>query len=330
MIRSEPGTTFLRAPFVSDLDRLDADFVFVGVPCGSPYDTSRPGPSSQGPDTVRRAVEEFGYVTQLDHFDFDCDGPLLPENARLVDAGDVAVDLADVDAGKRETTEAIRAIVASGAVPLVVGGDDSIPPLVAAGFRDTPGIHVLHIDAHVDFRDELGGIRDGYSSPIRRVRELPGIGEIVQVGLRGVGSARAIEVESARAAGNRLVTASELHERGAGAVFAQLPDDRPWFVTIDCDGLDPSVAPGVAWPEPDGLSYRDVATFVRGLAREGRLAGIEFTEFVPALDVRSLTALAISRLLMNVVSLTPLGRPVSRSNGQGDRLRGAPARLARS
>jgi len=75
-------------------------------------------------------------------------------------------------------------------------------------------------------------------------------------------------------------------------------------VTIDCDGLDPSVAPGVTYPEPDGVTYGEAAVFVRGLARAQRLAGVEFTEFVPPLDVRSLTALAIGRLLMNVVSLT--------------------------
>ena len=82
--------------------------------------------------------------------------------------------------------------------PLVVGGDDSIPPMVVGAYRDFKRIHLLHIDAHIDFRDEVRGVRDGYSSPIRRIREMPWIDRIVQVGMRGPGSARPQDVADAR------------------------------------------------------------------------------------------------------------------------------------
>jgi agmatinase len=201
--------------------------------------------------------------------------------------------------------------VAAGVVPLIVGGDDAIPPVVGRGLAALRRVHVLHIDAHLDFRDEVDGVREGYSSPIRRLREQAWIGEIVQVGLRGVGSARRAEVEAARRAGNRLVTARELHERGAQEIVRTLGADAPWFVTIDCDGLDPSIAPGVGYPEPDGLTFHEAATFVRALARDGRIAAIELTEYRPALDLRQLTALTILRLLTSVISLAPSrdGRP---------------------
>jgi agmatinase len=304
MQRARPVITFLHADYAADPSLTEADFAFLGVPYGSPY-TMRGvhGSAGDAPDAVRRAAHEFEYHTELDHWDFDCDGPLLPADVRVVDCGDAPGDPRDMEWGKREATLLVRRVVEAGALPLIVGGDDAIPPIVAAGLG--ADMHVLHIDAHVDYRDELFGVRDGYSSPIRRLRELPNVHEIVQVGLRGVGSGRAAEVEAAIADGNRLVTARELHERGAPAVFAELPDDRPWFVTIDCDGLDPAVAPGVDWPEPDGITYGEAATFVRGLAKQGRIAAIEFTEYVPHLDVRFLTGLAVGRLLMNVISLSP-------------------------
>ena len=153
-------------------------------------------------------------------------------------------------------------------------------------------------------RDEVEAWKE--RCPIRRLRDLPFVERIVQIGLRGIGSARRAEVEAARAAGNHLITRQQIRARGATAVLAELDDHAPWFVTVDCDALDPSVAPGVTFPEPDGLTYAEAAVFVRELARAGRLAGIEFTEYVPALDVRSLTALAISRLIMNVITLTPV------------------------
>lgn len=313
MDRVRPLLTFLAAPFAEDLSALSADLAFLGVPYASPYDMRGVSPpAANGPEAVRRLLHEIEMDRCFDHWDVDCDGPVLPPGTRLVDCGDVVGDPRDLEGNKRRATAVVRSIGEAGAIPLVVGGDDAIPPIVAAGFSAVPGgIHVLHIDAHIDFRDSVHGVKDGYSSPIRRLREMSFVGEIVQVGMRGIGSARRAEWEAAHEAGNRILPATELHARGAEAVFAELPQDRQWFVTIDCDGLDPSVAPGVTYPEPDGVTYGEAAVFVRGLAREQRLVGVEFTEFVPALDVRSLTALAIGRLLTNVVSLTqPLRSPL--------------------
>lgn len=305
MSLAKPASTFLNVPRAEAFERLAPSFVFLGIPFTTPYGGEMGGrPCAGAPAAVRAASLEFEYDKLLDHYDFDCAATVLPAGVSVLDAGDVACSPGETAASAREATRIVREIADAGAVPLVVGGDDALPPMVAAGLASTE-LHVLHIDAHVDFRDEVCGIRDGYSSPIRRLREMAHVDEIVQVGLRGVGSARAGEVADARAAGNVLIGASELHAIGAALLLDELRDDRPWFVTIDCDGLDPSVAPGVEWPEPDGVTYGEAATLVRGLAQAGRIAAIEFTEFAPAHDVRSLTALAICRLLMNVITLTP-------------------------
>jgi agmatinase len=195
----------------------------------------------------------------------------------------------------------MRTVLEAGAFPLVVGGDDSIPIPVFAAFEGRGPVNVLHVDAHLDFRHERGGVTHGYSSVIRRIREMSHTGRIVQVGLRGVGSARAQEVGDALAAGNVLIRADDVHEHGPDLVIGQLPDDAPWWVTIDLDGLDPSIAPGVGWPQPGGLTFWQIATILRSLAGEGRMIGIDLVEHAPAFDVRQLTLLTMTRLLLNVI-----------------------------
>jgi len=240
------------------------------------------------------------YRDDLEHYDFNLGGPLFPGAAgvRLVDRGDVPGDPRDLPGNLERATAAVRSVVAAGAVPLVVGGDHAIPPLVVRGLSNAEPLDVLHIDAHLDYRDEVGGVRDGYSSPIRRLRELPWVRSIVQVGLRDIGSARLAEVEAALAAGNVLVRAEEVHEHGVDWIVESFPPDGRVYITVDIDGLDPSCAPGTLWPAPGGLLFWQAARLVRSLARRCRLAGMDVCELAPARDPQGHTALVITRLLM--------------------------------
>ena len=123
-------------------------------------------------------------------------------------------------------TEAVRRILERGAIPICLGGDDSVPIPIVRAFEDRGPLTILQVDAHLDFRDEVDGVREGYSSPMRRASEMDHVARMIQVGLRGVGSARASDVEDARAAGNLLVTARELRERGVAWLLEQLPRGR--------------------------------------------------------------------------------------------------------
>lgn len=306
MSRMTPLMPFLGGHFEPNLERLEADFAFLGVPYGQPYDMRgvRSG-AADAPEAVRLTAHALEYDVEHDHWDFDVEGELVPPGVRIADCGDVIGDPRNLDAAPQAASEAVASIVAAGALPMIVGGDDAIPPIVSRGLESIGPVNVLHVDAHLDFRREVDGVTEGYSSPIRVLRGQPWIGHIVQVGLRGVGTARRPEVEDAREAGNKLITARQVHEQGPRMVFDHLPDDARWFVTIDCDGLDPSIAPGVGYPEPDGITFHEVSTLVRGLARADRIAAIELTEYRPALDIRQLTALTIIRLLSNVISLAP-------------------------
>jgi agmatinase len=279
-----------------------ADVAILGIPYGVPY----PAPGltagcAEAPSAIRARSQRLSRF--IGHHDFDLDGPMLPPGSalRLVDAGDVDGDPDDGPANAARAASAIRDLFAAGATPIVLGGDDSIPIPVLRAYAEHGPIWVLQVDAHLDFRHEVAGVQDGYSSPMRRAAELPHVQRIVQVGLRGVGSARTEDVADARAAGNRLVTARELRERGVGALLEELPPDASVFIAFDCDGLDPSVLPAVSAPSPGGLSYEDAAQLVGGVARRCRLAGAAFTELVPSLDPTGISALVVVRLVMRLI-----------------------------
>ena len=293
-----PEAGFLGASIEPELERLDADIAILGVPHGWPY--PRPGLTAgcaDAPAAVRRRSQRLARF--VDHWDFDVDGPLRIR--RIVDAGDVPGDPLDGAGNSERTREAVSAILDRGAVPICLGGDDSVPIPILRAYEGRGPMTVLQVDAHLDFRDEVEGVREGYSSPMRRASEMPHVAQIVQVGLRGVGSARATDVADARAAGNLLVTARELREQGAAWLLDQLPTDASVFVSFDGDGLDPSVLPAVSAPAPGGLSYAEAADLLSGVGR--RLAGAAFTEYVPARDVNDISALVVARLAILLAAL---------------------------
>ena len=297
MHTNPPQAGFLGVSVETDLSDLDADVAILGVPHGWPY--PRPGATAgcaDAPAAVRRRSQRM--TRFVDHWDFDLDGPMRLE--RVVDAGDVPGDPTDGPGNSQRTTEVVAAIVARGAVPVCIGGDDSVPIPILRAYEGRGPITVLQFDAHLDFRDEVEGVREGYSSPMRRASEMAHVERIIQVGLRGVGSARVSDVEDARSAGNLLVTARELRERGVGWLLEQLPADASVFVSFDCDGLDPSVCSAVSAPAPGGLSYGEAWDLLAGVSP--RLAGMAITEYVPALDNNHLSALAVTRLTSAVIA----------------------------
>jgi agmatinase len=294
-----PEKPFLGCPVVSDLARVDADVVVLGIPHAVSYagDEREQRGLATAPGAVREVSQQF--AEDVTHHDFDLGHAFLREGGpRLVDVGDVPFEFGAGAENARRADEVLSQIVGQGVMPLVIGGDDSIPPIVARALADHATFDVVTIDAHLDFRDEIDGERFGRSSPARRLSELPQARSVTQIGLRGIGGSRTSELEDARAAGHRLITAAEVHERGHRWLGEQLPSGGDVFVTIDVDGMDPSVAPASGWPQPGGLSFRHVAGIIAELSKSGRIIGGDIVELLPCRDVNGLTALTATRLLM--------------------------------
>jgi agmatinase len=239
----------------------------------------------------------------MEHWDFDLGGPLLAgTGARIVDVGDVTGDPLDIPACVAGATNAVRAIRAAGAIPIVLGGDDSIPIPVLRAYEHLGPITLLQVDAHIDWRDEVGGVSEGYSSPMRRASEMGWIEGMIQVGIRGVGSARERELRDAIEYGAQIVSARDVSRLGVEeSVMSKLPLDRPCFITIDCDGLDPSIMPAVGAPVPGGLLFNEVADILHGVARRVPVVGMSLVELTPARDVNGLSALTATRLILNLI-----------------------------
>ncbi|MDI6022735.1 arginase family protein [Leucobacter sp. UT-8R-CII-1-4] len=275
------------------------DIVIFGAPYGSPYWMS--GVHSDAANAPRvfreRANRRFG--AHKNRYDFSLGGTLLGDSGvRLLDLGDLNGNPRDLSANAAAVTATVNAVVQRGGVPIVLGGDDSVPILVAKGYQATvPTVNVLQIDAHIDFADIAHGRSDGFSSTMRRIREMPWVGQIVQVGARGTGSATPEDYAAALAAGNLIVPMAELRERGVSHVLTQMNSELPWFVTLDVDGLDPTIAPATSCPVPGGMNFEEAETLLAAVAGNLGLAGIDIVEHFPSLDVGETTSTTLSRLL---------------------------------
>lgn len=295
LTRPPATASFLSSPVVTDLGGLEADFAVIGIPHGVPYDPGAPATAAvQAPRAVRERSARYGVFRE--HHDFDSGGPMLPRDVRLVDVGDAVTPPGERPHRDAAATRAVAALLARGAVPVVLGGDDSTPPFALAAYEGHGPVTVVQVDAHIDYRDEVRGERWGYSSPMRRAAEMEWVERVVHVGARGVGSARREELEATLARGNAVVTAREVHERGAAAALERVPAGGRYFVAIDVDGFDPAVMPGSLALAPGGLTYWQGLDLLRGLQERGRIVGLGFAEYYPDRDVNGITALGIVRL----------------------------------
>ncbi|MDP9366344.1 MAG: agmatinase [Chloroflexota bacterium] len=310
----EGRPTFAGFPRCGDLAGLDADVAVLGVPYGVPYDMEgSTSPSSTAPAAVREESRRF--ARYLGHYDLDLGGELFAgRDVRAVDCGDVAMTPGRYEANNAATTAAVRTFLDRGAVPIVLGGDHAVPIPVLRAYEGHGPVCLVQIDAHLDWRDEIGGVREGLSSPMRRASEMPWIRGMAQIGLRGVGSARREEFEAATSYGSVLIRAAELHREGVEAVLDRLPAADRYYVTLDADGLDPSIAPGVGYPAFGGVTYDQAFDLFRGIAARGAVVGFDVVEIRPAVDVRGLTSLLAARLILNLLGLLAregrIGRPV--------------------
>ncbi len=282
-----PRPTFAGVPGVARDDLGNHDVVIVGAPVdwGTSY---RPG-TRFGPKAIREA----------DYLPPDASRPHLPTGIDalatldVVDAGDIETPPGYLELSLETVRNRVGAIAATGAVPLVLGGDHSITFATAGGVADHHGhgnVALVHFDAHADTGEESWGQLHGHGTPMRRLIESGAVpGErFVQIGLRGYWPPPST-VAWMREQGMRSHFMAEIVERGLGPVVDEAvervsADADHVFLSVDIDVVDPGAAPGTGTPEPGGLTSRQLLDTVRRLCRDLPVAGCDLVEVSPPYD----------------------------------------------
>jgi agmatinase len=271
-----------------------------GAPHGTPYRGIDNRIHATAPNAFRKALGED--AAWLDHWDFDLDGPLLGNaTCRVADLGNLPTKSKDGKGNRKLIETQTRKIIEAGAVPLMLGGDDSTPIPFITGFSGSAPITILQIDAHIDWRDERLDEKLGFSSTMRRASEQPHVWRIVQVGMRGIGSAREEEVVAAKQWGAHIFTSRHVHHKGLAEILETIPEDSDCLVTFDCDAIDTSQMPAVSYPSPGGLTFMQVTDLIAGVAARARIAGFTMVEFVPRKDRDGSSAFTAARIAANVI-----------------------------
>ncbi|AJY73896.1 arginase [Paenibacillus beijingensis] len=290
--------SFAKYPICTDLDQLDADVAIIGVP----YDMGTQFRSGTrfGPRSIRESSTLYSFGLN-GSYDPERDEMFLAPPWRIVDCGDVDMVHGDLQQCFENIEAAVRKIISKGAMPVVLGGDHSITIPVSKALDSLGPVCAIQIDAHLDWADHRSGQRFGHGSPMRRMAEMDHIQGMAQLGIRGIGSSIKGDFDDARAYGSVILSPREMRKLGIEGVLERIPDAERYFLTIDIDGIDPSVAPGTGTPSPGGLYYDEVNELLEALAKKGEIVGFDFVEVAPAYDHSGMTGQVAARLTLDLI-----------------------------
>lgn len=293
--------TFAKSSVCTDWDAIDADVAILGAPndMGTQW---RPG-ARFGPRGIREAstLFSFGHAGAYDHEDDVL--YLGAQDVRMVDVGDADIVHTDMHQSNANIEFAVRKILQAGAMPVVLGGDHSIHAPVIKAYEGHGPIHIIHFDAHLDFVDERHGVRYGHGNPLRRASEMQHIVGMTQLGIRNVSSSNRDDYDAARAAGSRILSVRDVRRLGCEGVLELIPQGIDYYITIDIDGFDPSIAPGTGTPSHGGFLYYEVLEIIQALAKrsQGKIVGMDLVEVAPAYDPAGVTSILAAQLLLNSI-----------------------------
>ena len=293
--------SFINLPVCTNWRDLSADAVIFGVPFGKPYlQNNFPNDQSLAPFALRSASDRIIVEHASINMDYE-DTRSLANGINFVDGGDIPLVNNDVSAHYLQGEEAVRYAVTKGIIPVTIGGDDGITNPVLRGLDVAGNIALIQIDAHLDWKSERYGEKDGYSSPMRRASELSHVSSIHQIGIRSFGSSTEEEVKVARKWGADIHTARQVHAQGIDRVIKALPKDVKFFITLDVDGLDPSVMPGTVALAPGGLLWWQLIDLLDGISEKGPIIGLNVVELSPKNDLNQISMIGVGRFIVALV-----------------------------
>jgi len=291
--------SFGKYPYQPDWSAIDADFAVLGAPFD--FGTQFRAGARFGPRGIREAstLFSFGHAGAYDHED-DLTY-LAADEVRIVDIGDA--DIVHTDTVKSHTNieTGVRAILAAGATPIVLGGDHSVNIPCINAFSDEKPFHLVQIDAHLDFVDERHGVKCGHGNPMRRAAEKSYVTGLSQIGIRNVSSTAKDGYDDARRMGSDIQSVRQFRTMGVAGMLNRIPADQRYYVTIDIDGFDPSIAPGTGTPSHGGFLYYEILELLDGLTKRGNVIGVDLVEVAPDYDQSGSTTTLAAQVLLNFI-----------------------------
>jgi len=303
-----PDITFLGVPrcdWADPASYADADVVILGAP----FDGG----------TSHRAGTRFGpqFIRQSCYLAHDGSRPSLAlrvdglRDLVVYDAGDVELFSGDAERSVRDLQVAVHAVAATGAIPLILGGDHTIAWPDAAGVAQHLGqgkVSMIHFDAHADTGDIEFGSLIGHGQPMRRLIESGAVrgDRFLQIGLRGYWPPPET-LDWMAQQGMRSYEMTEITARGLEACLTEsfaiaLDGCDGVFLSVDIDVCDPGHAPGTGTPEPGGLTARQLLDAVRRICYELPVVGIDLVEVSPPYDHADITSFLANRVVLESLS----------------------------
>jgi agmatinase len=289
-------STFGKRSYVSDWSAIDADVAVLGAPYD--FGTQFRAGARFGPRAVREASTLFSFG-HGGAYDFEDDATYLGADVRIVDLGDSDIVHTDTTRSHANIKTGVNAMLDAGAFPVVIGGDHSINIPCIDAFEGRGDIHILQIDAHLDFVDERHGVRNGHGNPMRRAAEKSYVTGLTQVGIRNVSSTAKEGYADARAMGSDIISVRQMRALGPQGVIDRIPKDAKVYVTLDIDGFCPSIAPGTGTPSHGGFLYYEVLEMLQAVAKRNDIVGIDLVEVAPDFDHTGGTAILAAQILLN-------------------------------
>ena len=291
--------TFGKYPYISDWDQINADVAVMGAPFdfGSQFRTG----SRMGPRGIREASTLFSFG-HAGAYDFEDDITYLPsDSTRIVDIGDADIIHTDTTKSHSNIKFGVKKILAAKAIPVVMGGDHSINIPCIDAFENEEPFHLIQIDAHLDFVDERHGVKFGHGNPMRRASEKAYVSGMTQIGIRNVSSTAKEGYVDAREKGSKIFSVRHVRQMGLSKILNEIPKNKRYYLTIDIDAFDPSIASGTGTPSHGGFYYYEVLELIDGIIKQGSVVGLDLVEVAPDYDTTNSTSTLAAQLLMNTI-----------------------------
>ena len=291
--------TFGKYPYIEDWDKIKADIAVLGAPfdAGSQF---RSG-ARMGPRGIREAstLFSFGHGGAYDHED---NITYLPaDTTRIVDIGDADIIHTDTIQSHANIEFGVKKILEAKAIPVVLGGDHSVNIPCINAFRNEDPIHIIQIDAHLDFVNERHGVRFGHGNPMYRASEKEYVLGMTQIGIRNVSSTTREGYIDAKERGSKIFSVRQFRKMGISQILNTIPKNIRYYLTIDIDAFDPSIASGTGTPSHGGFYYYEILELIDGLTKQGNIVGLDLVEVAPDYDITNSTSTLAAQLLMNIM-----------------------------